>query len=546
MAWELSIHHIDVGQGQSTLIVARNPVTGIQRSMLFDGGHAQVANIVHNYIANNLFGEQHLDRLVTSHYDNDHSGGITELLIADNKYIRNRIIARAAAEAAEIAFLANNAIPQMELIAVSAAAATVACKGGYDPLNIVQDFLSTIAINTGQQVLNNLPQQPFQNENEAANYGYTFVQNQVLGGLFEPLVRPFHNIQDIAMEAGIEAGDANNFNNRLNNAYQEIHVRLQNTTNNNSRFETNGRYKITTIIDVGNNTVQAPHRYNVAIQGTFAQSNGCQISVPANRNRITPVLGQEILWNVGNNPQAAPMNAPAVYVVAINREVFFAPVNQLPIAGDAYNNVSIGLVVKFNNFFYFLGGDLPSEGENLIVNHVLNPNLHPQHQLFNVPNHVCCFQCSHHGANTSSSQNFIDNLHTRAAFISVGGNQDGNQFGHPTQNVIDRLHNNNDIEFFYLTNCKLITNNVPASSGEDQIMAQNNKSRVAGDNNNNNLAPNRSRGNIVVMVDEAESNSLLHPPNFLLPNQVFHRFRVSYWEEDQPGAPGVRVEIHNH
>ena len=43
----------------------------------------------------------------------------------------------------------------------------------------------------------------------------------------------------------------------------------------------------------------------------------------------------------------------------------------------------------------------------------------------------------HHGSNTSSSQNFLDQVKPHIAIISVGK---GNKYGHPKQVILDRLN----------------------------------------------------------------------------------------------------------
>lgn len=135
------------------------------------------------------------------------------------------------------------------------------------------------------------------------------------------------------------------------------------------------------------------------------------------RTRLTPALGAEILWNAGPRAAAAPVNAPAVFVVAANRYVRGPPARQGPIGGDRCNNVSIGLIIRFNNFFFYTGGDLPSEGEDLALDDILstrNGNGLPDPQdpaaRFPAPNHICAFKCGHHGSATSTSDNVVNRV----------------------------------------------------------------------------------------------------------------------------------------
>ena len=84
MPWTLEIHHINVGQGDSTLIVAREvpPLIGaapIVRSVLIDGGDGGQDATVNAYITGPA-GLAALNVIVVTHYDDDHVSGLTNLL----------------------------------------------------------------------------------------------------------------------------------------------------------------------------------------------------------------------------------------------------------------------------------------------------------------------------------------------------------------------------------------------------------------------------------------------------------------------------------
>lgn len=84
MPWELEIHLLDVGQGDSTLIVARDTAPGGQsRSMLVDAGLAVYGEVVHTCIAHTA-NLNRLDHIVSTHYDVDHLAGLRTLLLADD------------------------------------------------------------------------------------------------------------------------------------------------------------------------------------------------------------------------------------------------------------------------------------------------------------------------------------------------------------------------------------------------------------------------------------------------------------------------------
>jgi hypothetical protein len=99
MAWELEIHHIDVvTAGDATLIVARDVQDGVTssvRTALIDGGDAGAARIVYPYLQEKLRrapsasstggsaspGYWPVDVMIATHYDRDHSNGLTKLLL---------------------------------------------------------------------------------------------------------------------------------------------------------------------------------------------------------------------------------------------------------------------------------------------------------------------------------------------------------------------------------------------------------------------------------------------------------------------------------
>ena len=133
MPWELEISTIDVGQGESSLVIARDTAVGGQvRTMLIDAGEPGYAPAVHHYIQQRfaVLGIQRLDHILVTHYDDDHSGGVTSRLTADNFYAIVEVIAQAAADAV-VAAMATPVDAAHQVAAAAAAAAAAAC-GGYD------------------------------------------------------------------------------------------------------------------------------------------------------------------------------------------------------------------------------------------------------------------------------------------------------------------------------------------------------------------------------------------------------------------------------
>ncbi len=102
--------------------------------------------------------------------------------------------------------------------------------------------------------------------------------------------------------------------------------------------------------------------------------------------------------------------------------------------GDIYNDggsadpadenaASVSLLIKYRKFHYWTGGDLVTAQEDL---------------LGNVLGDIDVMKVSHHGSNTSTSEEFLSEITPEVAWIPVG---DFNTYGHPTQNTLNKLCN---------------------------------------------------------------------------------------------------------
>ncbi len=70
---DLSVHIIDVGQGDSILIK-----TPLGKNILVDGGDEKSDNIVSNYLKKNKV--KVIDILIATHFDSDHTGGLDNII----------------------------------------------------------------------------------------------------------------------------------------------------------------------------------------------------------------------------------------------------------------------------------------------------------------------------------------------------------------------------------------------------------------------------------------------------------------------------------
>jgi len=87
------------------------------------------------------------------------------------------------------------------------------------------------------------------------------------------------------------------------------------------------------------------------------------------------------------------------------------------------NNNSVTLRLTYGSTSVFLAGDIEDEGEKRLLGH--KDDLRSQ-----------ILKVAHHGAQTSSSNEFLDALRPEVALISVGA---GNAYGHPHQPLLQRL-----------------------------------------------------------------------------------------------------------
>jgi hypothetical protein len=185
------------------------------------------------------------------------------------------------------------------------------------------------------------------------------------------------------------------------------------------------------------------------------------------------LLGRDIMWGNGAVPPAAwaenppgwAPGAPTLRCVVANKwvqqagaaaplfiselNIFDGP-NRMPGADIAAaenaktqdNAKSLGFVLEFNNFRYYVAGDLEraqEDGHNTI--NAVPPVFYPGVRAFLNPagtaaGRVLAMKTSHHGAATASSREFLTALRPSGAFIS---NSARNKFGHPFRQTINAL-----------------------------------------------------------------------------------------------------------
>lgn len=136
--------------------------------------------------------------------------------------------------------------------------------------------------------------------------------------------------------------------------------------------------------------------------------------------------------------------------IKIEKDLYFDvlwPDSKNFITENPLNNNSIVCKLYYKDFSMLFTGDIEEEAEKEILNlYKNNPNILNSTIL----------KVGHHGSKTSSTQGFIDIVKPPIALIGVGKN---NKFGHPNNEVIERLENLRYKNLSYRPNGGNISNN---------------------------------------------------------------------------------------
>lgn len=391
MAWQLEIHHIEVGQGDATLVIAREvaPLIGaapIVRSVLIDGGHRNYANTVHTYITTPPAALAALDVLVVTHYDEDHYGGIKSLLL--------RLTGAAGGPIVQSPVYQNTLIYDQ----------------GWPQARIPTGYIRAI---NGRSV-------------PAAFAGNN--RHRVTASVHsDNIIPPLANVDNVGPPAAPMFG-----------------------------FGANGPA-------LAAQQINWPANWLVGKEIMWADQNGNPDptlyggAAPAVALPV-PAPAGAIAWPAGAGvpDPGTPGGPPAVTCIAANLYLLQAGGGVIgPVGGfgaDPKNEKSLTFLITFNNFRYYVGGDISSVQEDGIppgsgIKDYLNPvppaappppppAPAPPPPVPPLAGRVHAMKTSHHGAHQSTSRAFINHLLPVVAIISCGN---GNSYGHPHQEVINIL-----------------------------------------------------------------------------------------------------------
>ena len=116
--------------------------------------------------------------------------------------------------------------------------------------------------------------------------------------------------------------------------------------------------------------------------------------------------------------------------IQIEKNVYFYvlwPNNKELIKENILNNNSIVCKLHYNSFSMLFTGDIEKIAEDRILSeYTNNPSILES----------CVLKVAHHGSKTSSTKEFIEAVQPKISLIGVGKD---NKFGHPNQEIIERL-----------------------------------------------------------------------------------------------------------
>jgi beta-lactamase superfamily II metal-dependent hydrolase len=173
----------------------------------------------------------------------------------------------------------------------------------------------------------------------------------------------------------------------------------------------------------------------------------CYATNPANTN-IYPIRELADLWST---TQIAPPDPGAVVtIIQVDGDDVYMADGVTPIQGDhtgsslppSENDYSIALKIRYGQIDYATAGDADGVYNASQWGYTYNDVETPMADRFGP---VDILRVNHHGSGNSTNQYYVDTLAPTVSLISCGPNS----FGHPKQEVVDRLTAANDV---YITN----------------------------------------------------------------------------------------------
>lgn len=171
----------------------------------------------------------------------------------------------------------------------------------------------------------------------------------------------------------------------------------------------------------------------------------------ATNSANTNIYNVRELADIGSTTQIDPPDSGAlVQIVQADAEDIYMADGTTPLTGDntgmstppSENDYSIALYIRYGDIEYATAGDSDGEYDTSSFGYTYND---VETLLADRYGRVDIMRANHHGSGHSTSQTYVDALDPTASAISCGNNS----FGHPAQDVLDRLLAAGDV---YVTN----------------------------------------------------------------------------------------------
>lgn len=170
--------------------------------------------------------------------------------------------------------------------------------------------------------------------------------------------------------------------------------------------------------------------YIPTIYSLYEQENGlCTEDFALKNTKTWSNVVQAIYKEKETTLKSIVYNRPGVEIVAENYRVDFYSPLQDNLGTSDWNAYSPIMMVNIENVKYMFVGDASINDESEFLSHYASD---VAVEKFNCD----VLKVGHHGSGTSTCSEFLDAVKPKYAVISVGKD---NKYGHPTQEVLDRL-----------------------------------------------------------------------------------------------------------
>jgi len=166
--------------------------------------------------------------------------------------------------------------------------------------------------------------------------------------------------------------------------------------------------------------------------GTTSGTGNNWLTYASGLNRQTAIVGSTDQINLGPGVTVTVVQSDAQGVTLEDGQTLVAGDHTAETDPPSENDYSITLKVSYGSLDYVTGGDTDGEYETSEHGYTYND---VESAIASRIGQVEILRVNHHGSGHSSNQAFVAALNPDVSLISCGSNS----YGHPTQNVLDRL-----------------------------------------------------------------------------------------------------------